>query len=111
MMKAAGLAFRLILEEEGMPIEYAADTVWEAIDSGKFYMIMDHPNADYSVNADKIVAIRHQRLEAGAPPPGRQDRSDGTEAGMGQAVQKRMMKIMEELGAMEGVPVLVKSKL
>ena len=69
MKTAFGLAFRIVLEEHGMKSEYAADTIFDAIEKGTFYLLMDHPDARYSTNASTSVGLRHRRLEIGAPPP------------------------------------------
>jgi NAD(P)-dependent dehydrogenase (short-subunit alcohol dehydrogenase family) len=67
MAALATLAFQTILEEEGMPASLAADLVWDAISTGKFYIIMDHGDPRFSVHATEMIAHRHRRIESGAP--------------------------------------------
>ena len=98
--KLAKLAFRQLLEEQGMPADYAADVVWNAISTGKFYLNMDHPDENYSVHAERMIALRHARLEVGAPPPSREDLMGSgipEEGSMMKSVSKRVMKMMKEI--------------
>ena len=96
-----------------MPTTYAADTVWDAIVTGKFYLLMDHPDAKYSVGGDKVVAMRHRRVEAGAPPAvfGGGGRGGGAGAGAGfmKAIGKKVQEIMQDVAA-QPVPA-AKSRL
>ena len=95
MSAAFKLAFRIVLEENGMKSDYAADTIISAIESGKFYLLMDHPDERYSVNASASVGLRHKRLEAGAPPPSRGDLLE-VQSGLMQTLSDKAQQLMME---------------
>jgi len=96
MRRAYMLAFRLVLEESGMPSSYAADTVMKGIETGTFYLIMDHPDERYSTNSDMSIALRHRRLEIGAPPPSRADFLNSNNGGLVESVMNRAQQLMVE---------------
>ena len=96
MRSAFMLAFRLLLEESGMPSSHAADTVVEGIQAGTFYLIMDHPDERYSTNSDISIALRHRRLEIGAPPPSRTDFLNSNNGGLVESVMNRAQQLMVE---------------
>lgn len=71
--RAAMLANLELMQSRGMAPSHLADQVFEGIETGKFYLVVDwnQPgmlDPGMTSNAEEVYKERHRRLEAGAPP-------------------------------------------
>lgn len=63
------------MKEMGMPPSHLAQRVWEGVESGRFYIIVEG-EAEVSNDIEKkrfswnMMKLRHDRMVEGAPPPG-----------------------------------------
>jgi len=86
VQKAFAQALPEMLQAKGMPASHLADQVWDGIETGRFYIVVDHPNAEMNVSSKEATLSRHRRLEAGAPP--------GRSLIIGGAVKGRVKEIL-----------------
>ena len=57
-------------ELQGQAPSHLAQRVWEAIETGRFYIIVDGEVGAPNLGAQEITELRHRRIEmGGAPPP------------------------------------------
>ena len=102
--QAYRLAFREQLEGHGMETDYIAEQMWAGIDSGRFYIVADHPDPKFDVGTLMGVQTRFSRLEKGVPPSAAGLFGRG---GWVTSFNDRMARILE--GVAEPVPA--KSRL
>lgn len=61
------------MKERAQPPSHLAMRVWEAVESGRFYIIVDgETEGSLKGYSEEMMKLRHRRIEEGAPPPSRE---------------------------------------
>jgi len=66
-----------LLSERGTPTSYIAEQLFNSIETGKFYIVLDHSDPEMSMGADENMSIRHRCIEQGAPPGRKMNKDTG----------------------------------